>query len=205
MAGFGSVGDQKKQQEETIKRFLRDDRRFKNTTPQASAAFCRVNDQADSRMKVLSLALDKDDLFTPPFAKTEVRRFNGDPQVDGKGVEVGNGFWVVRIASYQEVLGSKVPDWEIELMTGRHSRMVFPAVIRERIIRHLGEEVYLQWKEKVLSTEDNLRTALTTACQEMDQQMAASWVTSPSSERLLLRMGIKVKSDWGFLFKGSVF
>ena len=78
-------------------------------------------------MKVLPLSLDKDDLFTPPFAKTEVRRFNGDPQVDGKGFEVGNGFWVVRVASYREVLGSKVPDWEIELMTGRHSRMVFPA------------------------------------------------------------------------------
>jgi hypothetical protein len=205
MAGFGSVGNQEKQQEEAIRRFLRDDRRFRNTTPQASAAFCRLNDQDKSRKEVLDLPLEEDDLLTPPFTKTEVRRFNGDPQVDGKGVEVGNGFWVVRVASYREVLGSKVPDWEIELMTGRHSRMVFPAVIRERVIRHLGEEVYLQWKEKVLSTEDNLRTALTTACQEMDQQMAASWVTSPSSERLLRRMGITVKSDWGFLFKGSVF
>lgn len=205
MAGFGTVRDPEKQQEDALRRFLREDRRFRKTTPQASAAFCRLHDQEKSRKEVLHLALDEEDLMTPPFTKTEIRRFNGDPEVDGKGVEVGKGFWVVRVASYREVLRSKVPDWEIELMTGSWSRMVFPAVIRERVIRHLGEEVYLRWKEKVLSTEDDLRSALTTLCQEMEQPMAASWVTSPSSERLLRRIGIKVKSDWAFLFKGTVF
>jgi len=205
MAGFGNEQQGVKSQEDAIRQFLTKDRRFRNRSPIEVAEFCRQEDQFQSRMKTVRMPISRDDLFTPPFSKMAVRHFNGDPKVDGKGVEVGVGFWVVRVASYEEVLKSKVPDWEIELMIGRGSRMVFPSVIRSRIIRHLGEDAYLEWKKKVLETEDDLRSALTEACQAMKQPMAASWVTSPSSERLLHRMGIKVKSDWGFLFKGTVF
>lgn len=83
--------------------------------------------------------------------------------------------------------------------------MVFPAVIRKRVIRHLGEATYEKWKAEVLSTESDLRRLLTEACSRMRQPMAASWITSQSSERLLKRMGIPMEREWAFLFQGMTF
>lgn len=204
MAGFGNDLRNEKKQKDAIGQFFRSDPRFQNSTPVDMARTYRNKDILDCRLNFLRTPVSQSDLFSDD-APLNVRHFVDEDSSDG--FEVTNGLWCVRVASAKRLLKNKVsktPEWEIQLKTGG-VWMVFPAVIRQRIIRHLGEDVYLEWKEKVLSTEDDLRTALTAACKAMEQPMAASWVTSPSSERLLKRMGIKVRSDWGFLFKGTVF
>ena len=203
MAGFGSEGDKQRKQDQSLKQFFARDRRFENQTPQEVATFARNIDLTNSRIETLVRPITAEQLFSP-LDTLEVRTVT-EQNDEGNGFEIGLGYWVVRVVEYRKKLGSKVPDWEIELMIGRGSRMVFPAVIRERIIKHLGEGVYEEWKAEVLSTEGTLMQLLTEACQRMKQPMAASWITSPSSERLLDRMGIKKEREWAFLFKGQRF
>jgi hypothetical protein len=203
MAGFATGKDQERKRSQTIKQFFERDRRFRDKTPEESARFCRKMDPAKSRIETLHLPISESDLFSP-VESLQVRRLT-EQNDEGTGFEMCIGYWVVRVAEYRTILGSKVPDWEIELLIGRHSRMVFPAVIRERVIRHLGEAIYEKWKAEVLSTEGDLRRLLTEACSRMRQPMAASWITSPSSERLLKRMGIPMEREWAFLFQGQEF
>jgi hypothetical protein len=98
-----------------------------------------------------------------------------------------------------------VPEWEIEIQIGYEVRLVYPSVVREIVTRNTNVETYEKWKAEVLSTESDLRRLLTEACSRMRQPMAASWITSQSSERLLKRMGIPMEREWAFLFQGMTF
>lgn len=205
MAGFASEKQVGSKREDAIRQFLRQDPRFRNQTPKQAAEHYRQKDLTTSRLEQLHRPISADQLFNP-VEEMGTRHFYGEEQADG--YEVENGYWLVRVATYTRLLQGKVsriPDWEIQLKTSTATRMVFPAVIRERIIRHQSEEVYEQWRKEVLSTEDKLREALTEACRQMKQPMAASWVTSPSSQRLLERMGIQTSNEWGFLFRDQTF
>lgn len=204
MAGFASGKQVEAKRDHSIRQFLKTDPRFRDFTPAEVAMAYRQKDLTQSRLDWIHVPVAHEQLFDQVDELT-VRRFYGEEEADG--FEVTNGFWCVRIASYRRLYQGKVArtlDWEIQIKTGR-AWMVFPAVIRERVIRHLGEGTYEQWKAEVVSTEGKLREALQVACTEIKEPMAASWVTSPSSGRLLQRMGVAVKGEWGFLFKGQSF
>jgi hypothetical protein len=202
MAGFGTRKQEKQKLLNSVKQFLKEDRRFKNKTPTEFARFCRETDVAQARKDFVSRPVTEESLFNPAsdFHYRQLHLQNDD----GVGFEMAKGYWVVRVANYQHAIKSKVPDWEIELLVD-DSRIVFPAVIRERIIKHLGEDIYIKWKTEVLSTEHILKEVLNRACKHMREPMAASWITSPSSERLLKRMGIPMEREWAFLFQGMTF
>jgi hypothetical protein len=201
MYGFEAEKEQSRKQDASIKKFLSTDGRFQSKSPMEVAAFCRKTDIADSRTGSLHLPVTKDELFTKTFSDLQISRFWSE---EGSGFEMGLGYWVVRVETHHR-LKSIVPDWEIELMIGPSSRMAFPSVIRERVVRHLGEDTYEAWKAEVLGTESELRHLLTKVSLKMKRNMAASWVASPSSARLLKRVGIQMANDWAFFFRRQVF
>lgn len=205
MAGFTTESDNKKRRELAIRQFFKTDPRFVNFSPAEVAETYRNPDLTKARLDFVHRPIEYEKLFEQQQELTK-RVFYGEEDADG--FEVTNGFWCVRIASYRRVYKNKVartPEWEIQLKVGTATWMVFAAVIRERIVRHHSETVYEAWKKEVLGTEGKLKEALTCACDSLKETMAASWITSKSSERLLQRMGIEAKSEWGFLFKGQVF
>jgi hypothetical protein len=148
-----------------------------------------------------SIAFTEKVLFKRPFGWLATNPLSND----GRSFELGLGWWVVRIEDIKKLTSSKVPEWEIEIQVGYEARLVFPSELRELVIRNTNERTYDKWKEEVLNTEDDLKRLLTNACGRMKQPMTASWITSPSSERLLDRMGIKKEREWAFLFQGQEF
>jgi len=196
------TGTDKHMAMDQIGEFLARDSRFRRGSgPEKVANDERRRGHMRSRADTADIVFSEKALFEKPFRNIAVNRLSSD----GKSFEVGLGWWVVRIEDTRKVSSSRVPEWEIEIQIGYEVRLVYPSVVRELVIRNTSEATYEKWKAEVLGTEGDLKKLLTEACGRLRQPMAASWVTSPSSERLLQRMGIEVKSDWAFLFKGQVF
>jgi hypothetical protein len=188
--------------EELVSQFLARDSRFRRGKgPEEIAKGERERGHQRSRNQMASIAFTEKVLFKRPFGWLATNPLSND----GRSFELGLGWWVVRIEDIKKLTSSKVPEWEIEIQVGYEARLVFPSELRELVIRNTNERTYDKWKEEVLNTEDDLKRLLTNACGRMKQPMTASWITSPSSERLLDRMGIKKEREWAFLFQGQEF
>jgi hypothetical protein len=185
-----------------INAFLAGDSRFRRGKgPEEVAKGERERGHRRSRIDTAHIAFTEKALFERPFRTAALNRLSSD----GKSFEMGLGWWVVRIEDTRKLTSSKVPEWEIEIQIGYEVRLVYPSVVREIVTRNTNVETYEKWKAEVLSTESDLRRLLTEACSRMRQPMAASWITSQSSERLLKRMGIPMEREWAFLFQGMTF
>lgn len=117
-----------------------------------------------------------------------------------KGKRWDFGYWGVMLMRESEVRNKKW-DWQIDCHVGE-TLNVAPSVIRKQIVTDLGEDAYARFKQRQWDDLKSLRWCLNEACRELnkDNSVALSWVTSPSSERLIEKLDIRMERGWAFLF-----
>jgi hypothetical protein len=117
----------------------------------------------------------------------------------------GKGYWTVHVG--QTVgMKSKEYDWQINaVITSGISHS--PRVIREAIIKETDLETYEEWKRRQWSDIDSLRWCLNKACLFLGRNkgLGASYLTSPSSQRLVESLGVTTARGWAFLIPDQTF
>jgi hypothetical protein len=175
---------------------------FKFATPEEVAALNRKEDpelnlQREKRVGTFT----KEELFTPvAFETLEVKR-------EGlAGRAWRQGYWGVMVSTTDDVSTKGTVDWQVTVSVAGH-QVYEPSKVRKYVVNNLGEEVYSEFKEALLGNLRSLEECLNEACQtlELKRKVGLSYVSSPSSERLLKRLGIRVERDWAFLFPHYTF
>jgi hypothetical protein len=80
--------------------------------------------------------------------------------------------------------------------------MISASIIRQRIVSQLGEDVYEQWKRMVRQDEESLGVCFEAGCEWLKKKnrIGCSYISSPSSLRLVERFGLRTERGWCFLF-----
>ncbi len=178
---------------------LRTDSKFKYTTPRDFAEEARKEniDRWLGQLKYRD-TLTEEMLFCAP-RKMDQHSFSGKHAV---GPEIRGecwicGYWGVRLVDE----GKRKFDWQIDCLVGEVS-CVAPPVIRKKIVEDLGEAAYERFKARQWDDLPSLQRCLNEACQYLQKHnsIALSWVTSPSSARLLEKLEIRMEKEWAFLF-----
>jgi hypothetical protein len=189
--------------ERQAKKVLRSDFRFQYETPEEWARGEReLNVKRWTQNMEYRDTLTEDMLFEKP-QKRELAKFSyTDPLCKAK--TVGRrwmcGYWGVMLMT---IAGDRTKkyDWQIDCLVAG-TACVAPSVIRQKVVGDLGEDTYERFKQRQWSDMDSLKWCLNEACQHLnkDNSLALSWVTSPSSARLLEKLEVRVERDWAFLF-----
>lgn len=179
---------------------------FKNSSPEAVAAERRAFDHQKARNHIANaVSPSLNELLAPPknFGKIFTENLI-NTQGPGRGcIAIGNNWWVLylQVFSPSDMKKRRYPSWTLSCNVGKKWRHN-AALIRLEIIEAYGESVYQEWKSLVLEDVDTRRSILNTACdllQEL-QTAAFSYVSSPSSARLLSSHNIPMCRDHAFLF-----
>jgi len=174
---------------------LKNDRRFRGTAPENEAS--RLKEEDLKRW---------DANHTEPVTKDGLLSRLGDASLQEQSLPYGGakllffsrGLWSLTLVDQ----GSGALDFSIQVLV-ENRRMVSPSLIRRRIVSQLGEEVYEDWKQMVLSDEESLRVCMEAGCEWLKtkkNRAACSYISSPSSHRLIQRLGLRTERGWCFLF-----
>ena len=112
-----------------------------------------------------------------------------------------NGFWATTLQLVMDGKPMKYPMWTLGVLVGSAYK-VRAHDIRTRVIEKHGEPVYEQWKALVKDDTNSLYSSLASACDYLGNKnsVGLSYVTSPSSARLLDTCNLRVERDHVFLF-----
>ena len=171
---------------------------FKFDSPETVAQEAREEDPKLEALREKRVGtFTKEELFTP---KKEFETY----EVENKGIKGRawtQGYWSVQLFTRNDDKNKGTVDWQIAVFVAK--RYIYrPKSARKYVVKNLGEEVYNEFKAVVLDDLGSLKECLNEACETLDlkKKVALSYVTSPSSERLLKRLEIRVERDWAFLF-----
>jgi hypothetical protein len=119
---------------------------------------------------------------------------------DTKAIRWDFGYWGVMLMKEAKSKNKKW-DWQIDCHVGE-TCCIAPPVIRKQIVSDLGEDAYERFKKRQWDDLKSLKWCLNEACRHLakDNGVALSWVTSPSSHRLIEKLEIRIERDWAFLF-----
>jgi hypothetical protein len=181
----------------TALQILKKDRRFRGRDPQNAAAEDKKNDtdrwfdQGGHKEPIT-----EEELFAAPENKEILEKV----VKHSSGIKCpffSRGYWSVSLIDY----GRGSMDFSIQVQVGNRMQ-ISASIIRQRIVSQLGEDAYERWKEMVMKDEDSLRVCLEAACEwlKANNRVGCSYVSSPSSLRLIERMGLRVEQGWCFLF-----
>ena len=175
---------------------------FKFATPEEVAAENRKGDPEQTlKRQKQNEPFSKEKLFTrEEFETTEIKTEHS------AGRFWTQGYWGVMLTTTDDVSTKGTVDWQITVSVAGH-HVYEPRSVRKYVVDTLGEEVYSEFKQAVMGDLGSLEECLNEACQtlELKRKVGLSYVTSPSSERLLKRLGIRVERDWAFLFPHYTF
>lgn len=99
----------------------------------------------------------------------------------------------IRIAVPIREVGSKRKDFRL---------MLHPEVIEEVIVSKTNQQVYAEWKKRLLGDLDSLKVLLDFARKTIDYP-CRSLTCSERSKRLCLKAGLPMKGDWTALTPGT--
>jgi hypothetical protein len=171
---------------------------FKFDSPETVANEAREEDPKLEALREKRVGtFTKEELFTP---KKEFETFEVESK-DIKGRIWLQGYWSAQLFTRNDDKNKGTVDWQIAVQVA--TEYVYrPKSARKYVVKNLGEEVYNEFKAAVLDDLDSLKECLNEACETLDlkKKVALSYVTSPSSERLLKRLEIRVEREWAFLF-----
>jgi hypothetical protein len=181
---------------------LRTDSQFRYETPENVAEIERKNN-VDRWLKQVRYrdTVTEEMLFCPPRSRgrntLSFTRPDGTPM---KAIRWDYGYWGVMLMK-EGVSKNKKWDWQIHCHVGEVG-CVAPAVIRKQIVSDLGEDSYERFKRRQWDDIKSLKWCLNQACKHLakDNGVALSWVTSPSSQRLIEELQIRTEREWAFLF-----
>jgi hypothetical protein len=188
--------------EAKAREILRTDGQFRYESPEGVAEQERQNniDRWTRQIRYRD-TLTEEMLFCPP-RKRECNKvsYTGGEGASTKGLRWDCGYWGVMLMK-ENGSRNKKWDWQIDCHIGDVSSFA-PPVIRQRIVLDLGEDAYERFKKRQWDDIRSLKWCLNQACKELekDNSVALSWVTSPSSQRLLEKLQIRTERDWAFLF-----
>jgi hypothetical protein len=178
---------------------LKDDRRFKGLAPEVVAAETKREDlnrwvvdqknheipvTTDGLLQSLAGTPLQEDITTHPKTGHKVRRFI-------------RGNWSLGFVDY----GRGALDFSISVHV-QDRFMISASIIRQRIVSQLGEDVYEQWKRMVRQDEESLGVCFEAGCEWLKKKnrIGCSYISSPSSLRLVERFGLRTERGWCFLF-----
>jgi hypothetical protein len=154
------------------------------------------------------LTLTSDALFTP-YKSADGDDFFCGLLKDEEGTEVHlyGGFWYLRL----EHRKGRWWDWTLMVKVGESSRksnfITGPQFVRRKVVESLSEDVYTEFKAMLLKEPElgGLKEVLNKGVSKLEElggkdAVAYSFVTSPSSERLFKRLGVRVEAEHAFLF-----
>lgn len=181
----------------TALQILKQDRRFRDRDPKNAAAEFKKGDM--DRWRDLGghkAPITEEELFAAPETKG-IREWSDKDFAGSACLTFSRGYWGVMLTDY----GRGSMDFSIQVLVGNR-RQVSASFIRQRIVSQLGDEVYEKWKEVVRKDEDSLRVCLEAACEwlKKNNRVGCSYISSPSSQRLVERMGLRIEQGWCFLF-----
>lgn len=212
MAGFGAI-DTAKEKEKAITQALRDAEKKHGLSPIDAARSLRTSNQQRWDTQYLrreKVVIEEENLFLDggknkrpegDFSITEWDN-EGNGAISGKIWMASSRFWAVTLNDE----GHKHFDWAINLWNG-DTYSVMPAHVYREITNNLGIDAYNTYKETIMGDEDVLRKLLNACVAELKakNKLAMSFVSSESSYRLLDRLGITHRQEWGFLTKWDKF
>lgn len=178
---------------------LKDDRRFRGVSPEVVAAESKKGDLNRWVVEQQShlLPVTTEELLRPrPSARLEEHKATIGPSKD-KVYAFGRGNWNLVFIDY----GRGTVDFTIGVNV-QDKFMVSASLIRQRIVSQLGEDVYEQWKRMVKQDEYNLGVCFEAGCEWLKKKnrIGCSYISSPSSLRLVERFGLRTERGWCFLF-----
>lgn len=203
MAGFAPIpkrGDG--YSENAAREILRADPRFRYEDPEVAADKRRTGNLLNWRKNAVERdVLTESMLFEPPMKQDRLRGVQD--WSDGAKAQVCHyqkGYWIVETFWEVGTKGNK-RDWQIQCVVAGCAS-ISASLIRKQIVTDLGEDAYARFKQRQWDDLDSLKWCLNQACKDLDRDKAAalSWVTSPSSQRLMERLEIRVEQQWAFLF-----
>ena len=178
---------------------LRTDGRFKYTTPRDFAEEARKAniDRWLGQVKYRD-TLTEEMLFCSPRKMEQYsvsEKNSSGRKVQGELWDCG--YWGVMLMED----GTRKFDWQIHCLVGEVC-CVAPPVIRKKIVEDLGEDAYERFKARQWDDLPSLQRCLNEACQYLQKHnsIGLSWITSPSSARLLEKLEIRMEKEWAFLF-----
>jgi hypothetical protein len=154
------------------------------------------------------LTLNREDLFAP-YKNGDGADFFCGLLKDEEGTELHlyGGYWTLTL----EHRKGRWWDWTLGVKVGdgrkRCNFITAPQYVRQRIVESLSEDVYTEFKAMLLEEPElgGLKEVLNKGVSKLEElggkdAVAYSFVTSPSSERLFKRLGIRVEAEHAFLF-----
>lgn len=209
MAGFKDLSRiEKKAISKQIAHIWKTDSKFQDQSPESRADRLRAIDKAIRDKTEWDIPETLEELLTPPLSYEDgpaVKSYLSDPNAgkwDGY-IMWGQRWWLLQLHLFDK-RGKpfKYPDWQLAVRIGKMGRLD-ASKARTEIIKKHGEEGYEKWKTLVLSDVEARRQLLDAACSALKKaeiEAAVSYVTSPSSGRLLDSHGIPMKREHAFLF-----
>ena len=182
---------------------LRTDGQFRYESPEGFAERERQNNinRWTAQLQYRD-TLTKEMLFCPPRKRDSNKvSYIGAEGAPTKAMRWDLGYWGVMLMK-EGGSKNKKWDWQIDCHVGE-TCCVAPPVIRKRIVLDLGEDAYERYKKRQWDDLRSLKWCLNEACKHLgkDNSVALSWVTSPSSQRLLEKLQVRVEREWAFLFR----
>jgi hypothetical protein len=154
------------------------------------------------------LLLTREALFTP-YKNEDGDDFFCGLHKDEEGTEVHlyGGYWYL----YLDHRKGRWWDWTLMVKVGDSDRkcnfITGPQFVRRKVVESLSEDVYTEFKAMLLEEPElgGLKEVLNKGVTKLEElggkdAVAYSFVTSPSSERLFKRLGIRVEAEHAFLF-----
>lgn len=154
------------------------------------------------------LSLTREELFTPYRHEDGSAFFCGLVKDEEETeVHIFGGFWLLRL----ERRKGRWWNWTLSVKLGDQRRMsnfvTGPQFVRRRVVTALSEDTYTEFKAMLLEEPElgGLKEVLNKGVTKLEElggkdAVAYSFVTSPSSERLFKRLGIRVEAEHAFLF-----
>jgi len=145
--------------------------------------------------------LTEEMLFCPPRKRDRNKvSYTGAEGASIKAIRWDLSYWGVMLMK-ESGSKNKKWDWQIDCHVGE-TYCVAPTVIRKRIVSDLWENAYERFKKRQWDDLRSLKWCLNEVCTHLgkDNSVALSWVTSPSSQRLIEKLKIRVEREWAFLF-----
>ena len=181
---------------------LRTDGQFRYETPEKVAEEVRQqNIERWAKQIRYRDTLTEEMLFCPPRKrKSSKLSYAGAEGTPTKAKRWDFGYWGVMLMKEGSSKNKKW-DWQIDCHVGE-TFCVAPSLIRKQIVLDLGEDAYKRFKNRQWDDLRSLKWCLNEACMDLakDNGVALSWVTSPSSHRLIEQLQIRIERGWSFLF-----
>jgi hypothetical protein len=197
--------------------------RDSDVTPEVHARISREMsidrwEWAEKKRNEIGLLLTREELFAPYKEGDEVFfdcKVEKGPHGD-TGVFVYGGHWLLTL----EKRRGRWWDWTLSVKVGaavgkasrERNYVTGPKFVRGRVVGALGESTWEEFRAMLMAEPEmaGLKEVMNKGMTKLEDlggkdAVAYSFVTSPSSERLFNRLGIRVEREHAFLFPHYVF